>query len=110
MGDDLAAVVEANGSRRRPHVEADDVAGGEDLGAELVGLPAGSVGELGAGHAVGETEVVLDARALPRLPSRRPPLDQHRAQALRRGVYGGAKPGRSTADDHDVVEVGGRAS
>jgi len=42
------------------HLQAGHLAGGEHLGAELRRLPPGPVGELGTGHAVGKTEVVLD--------------------------------------------------
>ncbi len=87
---------------------AGDVARGEDLGAELDGLPAGPVGELGAGHAVGEAEVVLDPRRLAGLAAGRLPLDQQGAQPLRRAVDGGAETGRPATDDDEVVEVRGR--
>jgi hypothetical protein len=66
---DLAAVAEPHTRAEPRDLQRDDVAGGEHLGAELRGLPAGPVGELGAGHAVGEAEVVLDPRALPGLPA-----------------------------------------
>ena len=75
------------------------------LGAELGGLAAGAVGQLGAGDAVGEAEVVLDPAALPGLPARGLPLDEHGAQPLGRAVDGGAQPGRAAADDHEVVEL-----
>ena len=89
-------------------LQGDHVAGGQHLGAELGGLPAGPVGELGAGHAVREAEVVLDPRALPGLPAGGLPLDQHGAQPLRRPVHRAAQPGRAAADHDQVVEVGGR--
>ena len=72
------------------------------------GLPAGPVGELGAGDAVGEAEVVLDPRALPGLAAGGVPLDEHGAQALRRAVDRRAQPGRAAADDDEVVEVARR--
>ena len=106
VGGDLRAVAELHDAGRAARLQADDVAGGEHLGAELRGLAAGPVGELGAGHAVGEAEVVLDPRALPGLPAGRLALDEHGAQALRRPVDGAAQPGRAAADDDEVVEVG----
>ena len=41
--------------------------GGQQLGAELDRLPPGPVGELAAGHPVGEAQVVLDPGGLPGL-------------------------------------------
>ena len=76
VGHHLAAVGEPDRSRGRPHVEADDVARGQDLGAELVGLPPGPVGELAARHPVRESQVVLDPGALARLAARGLALDQ----------------------------------
>ena len=76
-------------------VEADHLAGGEQLGAEPQRLPAGPVGQLGARDAVGEAQVVLDPAALPGLPAGGAPLDEHGAQALRGGVDGRAQPGRA---------------
>ena len=105
---DRAAVGEAHRPGRPVDLEPDDVAGGEQLGAELDRLPPGPVGELGAGDAVGEAEVVLDPRALPGLPAGGHPLDQHRAQPLGRAVDRRAEPGRAAADDDQVVEVLGR--
>src|SRR6266568_3563095 len=90
---------------RAAHVQGDHVAGGEYLGLELAGLPARPLGELRPGHAVGEAEVVLDPGALPGLAADRLALDQHRVQALGRAVDGRAQPGRSAADDDQVVEV-----
>ena len=93
---------------RAGHLQADHVAGGEQLGAELDRLAAGPVGELRAGDAVGEAEVVLDPAALPGLAAGRRALDQHGAQALGGAVDGRAEPGRAAADDDQVVEVGRR--
>ena len=94
--------------RRAVDLEPDHVARGEHLGAELHRLPPGPLGELRAGHAVGEAEVVLDPRALPGLPAGGGPLDQHGPQPLGRAVHRRAEPGRAAADDHQVVEVLGR--
>ena len=74
---------------------ADESRVSEQLGAELARLPAGPVGELAAGDAVGEAEVVLDPAALPGLPAGRLALDEHRPQPLGGAVDGGAEPGRA---------------
>jgi hypothetical protein len=58
---DAAAVAEPHHPRGTLDLQRGDVTGGEHLGAELDRLPAGAVGQLRAGHAVGEAEVVLDA-------------------------------------------------
>ena len=103
-----AAVGEPHRAGRAVDLQADHVAGGEHLGAELDRLPAGPVGELRAGDPVREAEVVLDPGALPGLAAGGGALDQHGAQALGRPVHRGAEPGRAAADDDEVVEVLGR--
>ncbi len=103
------AVREADAARGPVDLQADHVARGQHLGPELGRLPAGPLGQLRPGHPVREAEVVLDPRALARLPSGRGALDQHRAQPLGRAVHRRAQPGRAAADDDQVVEVlGGR--
>ena len=47
----------------------------------LDGLGHGPLGQVGAGQALGEAQVVLDRRALPGLPARRLALDHHGAAA-----------------------------
>jgi len=105
---DLAAVAEPDDAGRAADLQRDDVARGEHLGAELRRLPPRAVGELGAGHAVREAQVVLDARALPGLAAGGLALDEHGAQALRRAVHRGAEARRTAADDDEVVEVAHR--
>ena len=89
-------------------VEADHLPGGEDFGAELLGLHPGPRGELRPGHPIGEAEIVLDPGTLAGLAAGRGPLDQHGLQALGGAVDGRAEPGRAAADHHQVVEVLGR--
>ena len=84
---------------------ADDVTGEHHLGAEPAGLRDGALGEVGAGEPPREAEVVLDRGALPGLPARGVVLDDDGAEALGRGVDRGGEPGRSAADDAEVVEV-----
>ena len=60
------AVAEPDRPGRAVHLQADRLAGGQQLGAELDRLSPRPVGELAAGHPVGEAQVVLDPRGLPR--------------------------------------------
>src|SRR5262249_17994097 len=101
---DGATVPEPDSARRAMYLEADDLARGQQFGAELSGLPACPVGQLGAGHAVGKAEVVLDPGALARLAAGRRPFDQDGSQALRCPVDRGPESGRAAADDDQVVE------
>ena len=80
-----------------------DPAGDEDLGAEPARLLQRAPGELVAGDAVGEAEVVLDPRRRAGLAAGRLALDDDRAQALRGAVHGGREPGGPGADDDRVV-------
>ena len=73
-------------------------------GAELLRLHDGALGEVAAGDAGREAEVVLDPRAGPGLAADRDHLDAQRPQSLRRSVHRGREPGR-TAADHDQVEA-----
>ena len=91
----------------RRGVDARDLPGHEDLGAEPPRLLQGSARQLGAGHAGGEAEVVLDARRRAGLAAGRLALDHDRPQTLGRAVDGGRKAGRAGADDDRVVLGGG---
>ncbi len=68
-------------------VDPRDRAGDEDLGAEPARLLQRAAGELVAGHAGREAEVVLDPRRGAGLAAGRLALDHDRAQALRRAVH-----------------------
>jgi hypothetical protein len=57
---EFGAVAEPHDAGGTSGLQPSDLAGRQHLRAELLCLPAGTVGELGTGHAVGETEVVLD--------------------------------------------------
>ena len=105
---DRGAVGEPDRPGRAVDLQADHLAGGQHLGAELGRLPPGPVGELRAGHPVGEAEVVLDPGALAGLAAGRGPLDQHGPQPLGGAVDRRAEAGRAAADDDEVVEVGRR--
>ena len=98
--DHVAAVeVDLLGGR----VDPLELAGHEDLGAEPAGLLERAAGELVAGDAVGEAEVVLDPRRRAGLAARRLALDDERAQALRRAVDRGGEARGPGADDDRVV-------
>ena len=77
---------------------------GEELGAEAVGLEEGALGELVAGEALGEAEIVLDARAGAGLAADGVGLDDKGAQAFGGAVDARGEPGGTGADDDDVVE------
>ena len=65
-------------------------------------------GELGAGDAVGEAEVVLDPARGPGLPARGHAFDEHGPQALRASVHRCAEAAGAPAHDHEVAEVARR--
>src|SRR6266545_2289773 len=92
--------------RLRAAVEPGDLSRDEDLRAELLRLIVGASRQLLAGDAEREAEIVLDARAGPRLPARCVPFDQHDVQAFRRRVHGRAEAGGSRADDDEVADRG----
>ena len=80
----------------------------EELGAEPLRLRQGAAGQLAAADAGGEPEVVLDARARPRLSAGRVAVEQKRPKPFRRAVHRGREAGGPRADDHEVVDVEGR--
>ena len=65
-------------------------------------------GQVAAADAVGETEVVADQRAGPRLSAHRLLFHHHRRQPFGRGVHGGGEAGRTGPDDRHVEEALGR--
>jgi hypothetical protein len=101
---DLAAVVEGDDAVRVLDPQTGDRLGGEDLGAEALGLGGRPPRQVGAADALGEAEVVLDAGAGAGLAAGRLLLDDHRAQAFGGAVDGGAEPGWTGADDDEVVK------
>ena len=103
-GLDVGRAVEQHRAHRAAGLEADDVAGQHHLGAEPGRLRHRAVGEVGAGEALGEAEVVLDRRALPGLAARGVALDDDGLQPLGGGVHRGGEAGRAGADDAEVVE------
>ena len=91
--------------RRPALVDRGHLLHGQELGAEARRLRRRPAGEVGAGQAHREAEVVLDPRALAGLAAGRLALDQRRPQPFRRAVDRGRKPGRPAADDDEVVEL-----
>ena len=84
-------------------VSPDDRRGDGQVRPELVGLRHGALGQLAAGDAGGEAEVVLDPHAAAGLPPGPDALQHERAQPLRGPVDGGGQPGRAGPDHHQVV-------
>jgi hypothetical protein len=105
LGVDRGAVAEPERPGRTVDFQAGRLDGRQQLGAELDGLPPGAVGELAAGHAVREAQVVLDPRGLAGLAAGGELLHEHGAQPLGRAVDGRAEAGRAAAHHDQVVEV-----
>ena len=105
LGGNRAAVAEPNGLGGAVHLKARHLARRQQLRAELDGLPPCPVGELSAGHAVGEAEVVLNAARLAGLAAGGVRLDEDGAQPLGRAVDRRAEPARAAAHYDEVVEV-----
>ena len=86
----------------RPRAKRRRLVGEQELGAELPRLLVGTEGELVAGDAGGEAEVVVDHGALAGLAAEGLTLEHHGAEALGRAVDGGGEAGRPGADDEQI--------
>ena len=86
------------------HRQALDVAGGQNLHAEALGLGHGPLGEVASAQAFGEPGVVLDLGAVPRLTAGNLLLDHDGADPFRGGIHRGGQSRRPAADDEQVVE------
>ena len=75
----------------------------EYLRAESSCLLERAARELVARYSGREAEIVLDPRRGSRLSPRGVPFDDHDPEPLGRAVYRGRQPGRTGADDEDVV-------
>jgi hypothetical protein len=106
---ELGAVGKANRPVRVVVTYGGDVLRGEDLRAEPPGLRGRAMRRVGAAETAREAQVVLDSRAGSGLAARRVPLDEHGTQAFRCGVDRAGQPGRTTADDDEIVELPLRA-
>src|ERR1700722_4613252 len=90
-------------------VEADDLARDENFCAQAFGLSKRTAGELRARDPARKTQIVLDSRRRLRLASRRLPLDDDRAQALRGPIHGGREARRPPANDDRIVFLKARS-
>ena len=77
----------------------------EHLGAEPLRLHHRAPRQFTTAHACGKAKVIFDSGAGAGLPAGRVSIQQQCSQTLRRAVDGRGKPGRSGADDDEVVEV-----
>ena len=94
-------VADPDAERRRREVDAVGV-GGDELGAEALGLLAELHHQLGAEDAVGEAGVVLDVGGEHELPAGADALDDDRVQVRAGGVDGRGQSGGAGADDDDA--------
>src|SRR5215831_1538257 len=74
------------------------------------GLEHGQSGQIGAGQAEREAEVVLDPGTGRGLAAGADAVQQHGVQALGRPVDRGRQAGWTSADDRDVNRLGGRTT
>ena len=88
--------------RRGRKIDAIDV-GGDELGAEPLGLLAELHHELGAEDAVGEAGKVLDVGGEHELAAGADALDHDRAEIGATGVDRGGEPGGPRSDDHRLM-------
>ena len=79
---------------------------GDELGPEFQGLEVAPVGQIRPGQSGGESHVVLDPRAGPRLTARAEPVEDDGGQPLGGTVDGRGEAGRPGADDHQVERLG----
>ena len=75
------------------------------LGPELLGLHQRFGGQLRAGEAGREAEVVLDTCARARLPAYGNPFQHQRVQSFRGAVDGSRQSGGPSTDDNNVVDL-----
>ena len=83
-----------------------DLDRGDELGPELQGLEVAPVGQVRPAQAGGESHVVLDPRAGPRLTARAEPVEDDGGQPLGGAVDGRRQAGRPGPDDHQVERLG----
>jgi hypothetical protein len=96
---DDVAVAEGHGVALSARLDRRRLGRHVDPRAELLGLDLGALGELGAGDARREAEVVLDPRRRARLAAGGDALQRDRGQTLRRAVDARGEPGRPGSDD-----------
>ena len=95
MSQHRGPVIQHHLARRPPDLQADNRSRSQQLSPEMLSLQPRPLGQLVAGHPIGEAEVVVDPRALTRLSASCRPLDDDGLETLRRCVDCGAKAGRA---------------
>ncbi len=103
---ELVVAADPDPLRVRGEIDLVDV-GGDELGAEALGLLAELRHEVGADDAVGEARVVLDVGRQHQLPAGLDTFDDERLQVGPGGVDGGRESRRARPDDDDVPRVHG---
>src|SRR6266550_7858623 len=76
----------------------------QNFHSESSGLGDGAAREVVAAKAHGETEIILDARTAPGLPSRSFALDEQRVQSVRRAVHRCCQSRRTRTNDNEIVK------
>ena len=76
---------------------------GDELGPEFQGLEIAAIGQIRPGQSGGESHVILDPRAGPRLATRAEPVEDDGGQPLG-GAVDGRREARRTGSDDDQVE------
>ena len=107
---DLGSVGEADDEVPGLLPQRGGCARGGEVRAELLRLHQGPLGQVAAGDAGREPEVVLDARAGAGLSAGRDHVDAQGSQPLGRAVDRGGQPGRAAADDDEVEAAVGQVA
>jgi hypothetical protein len=90
---------------RQPAFERPHLDGNADGRAELLRLVERAAGQRAAGNARREPEIVLDARGRAGLAAEGARIEHGDGESFGAGVHGSREPGRTGADDRDVVTV-----
>ena len=104
VGADLRAIGHAHADGSFAGSQLADLVSKQEIGAEALGLGGRAAGQILAGEAGREAEVVLDAGAHAGLTAGGMALDDGSAQPFRCAVDGRGQAGWSTADDDQVVD------
>src|SRR5215469_4411990 len=85
--------------------ETYDLFGNGHLGPEFLRLVVRTRHQRHTGNAGRESQIILDACGSACLAAESAAIDNERGQSFRRGVDRGGEPGRTRADDRDVVHI-----
>ena len=99
----VAFDVERQRAVRAPAIERIHAGGNHDFRAELLRLDESPRGQRLTGNSGRKAEVIFDARAGARLAAEGAGVEHHDRQAFGRRIDGRRQPGRTGADDRDVV-------